>query len=119
VSADREIDSVLDLLAPSDDGPLMMQVIEGVLRGSIFINLALMAFNLLPIAPLDGSKILHMFIPPRYEHEYEIFMERGPFVLLILIVLGMVVDLPILSGWVFMIMTPFLEIMNAVTSVIG
>lgn len=33
-----------------------------VLRGAIYINLFLMFFNLLPIPPLDGSRILRLFI---------------------------------------------------------
>src|SRR3989344_2179890 len=39
----------------------------------LFVNLSLMAFNLFPIAPLDGSKILEGFIPYHYELEYERF----------------------------------------------
>ena len=34
-----------------------------VLVSLLFVNLGLMAFNLLPVAPLDGSKILQSFIP--------------------------------------------------------
>ncbi len=32
----------------------------------VFLNLLLAVFNLVPIPPLDGSKILTTFLPPRY-----------------------------------------------------
>jgi Zn-dependent protease len=32
---------------------------------AIRLNITLAVFNLLPIPPLDGSKILYMFLPPK------------------------------------------------------
>lgn len=52
----------------------------------IFLNLVLMVFNLVPIPPLDGSKILMAFLPYQYER-FVISLERyGIFVLIIFIV---------------------------------
>lgn len=52
----------------------------------VFMNLILAIFNLIPIPPLDGSKILFSAIPPKYRY-IENFMERfGIFLLLIFIV---------------------------------
>lgn len=34
----------------------------------VFINVLLAIFNLIPIPPLDGSKILTLFLPPRYSY---------------------------------------------------
>ena len=95
----------------------------GLLGGSggastVVIMIERMAFNLLPINPLDGSKILYAFIPVQYEREYFEFMARGPMILLVLIVAGLVFNIPILSTWVFGIMTPFLMIMNVIAGVI-
>jgi len=42
------------------------------------INLALAFFNLIPIPPLDGSKILLHFLPPRSRSEYLRFSSIGP-----------------------------------------
>lgn len=57
-----------------------------VLKTTILLNVGLMAFNLLPIPPLDGSKVLAAFIPSRYNHELQIFFHYGPFILLGLII---------------------------------
>jgi len=67
---------------------------------SVLINLSLMAFNLLPIAPLDGSKVIHPFVPLRREAEYEQFLRRGPVILLILLVVEQLFNVGILSRWI-------------------
>lgn len=110
--------SAMGLLGGSGGASTVMIMFERILSSCIFVNLALMAFNLLPINPLDGSKILYAFIPVQYEREYFEFMARGPMILLVLIVAGLVFNIPILSTWVFGIMTPFLVIMNVIAGVL-
>lgn len=52
----------------------------------LVINVVLAIFNLLPVYPLDGSKILLSFLPKDQAFEYEHFMNRyGIFVLIALI----------------------------------
>ncbi|MFA6537646.1 MAG: site-2 protease family protein [Patescibacteria group bacterium] len=52
----------------------------------IFLNLVLLIFNLLPIPPLDGSKILFSVLPDHKFAEFkQKFETQGPFILLILI----------------------------------
>jgi Zn-dependent protease len=51
------------------------------------INVVLAIFNLVPVHPLDGSKILMSFLPAEQAIEYESFMHRyGMFVLIALII---------------------------------
>lgn len=51
---------VLGLLVRFFNFPL---IIEEILFSLIAINLVLMIFNLIPIPPLDGSKVLGLFLP--------------------------------------------------------
>ncbi|MCK4918709.1 MAG: site-2 protease family protein [Candidatus Pacebacteria bacterium] len=51
----------------------------------VLINLVLMIFNLVPIPPLDGSKILFSVIPYRYIKIREV-IERYSFILLIFLI---------------------------------
>ena len=70
---------------------------------SLQINLALAIFNILPIAPLDGSKILSGLLPDGFGKMFY-FMERyGPFILLGLILFGRLTGVSVLGGiiWPF------------------
>jgi len=55
------------------------------MSSAIFINLLLMVFNLLPIPPLDGSKILAAFLPVELAHRY-LSLERFGFFFIILFI---------------------------------
>ena len=50
----------------------------------VYFNLLLMVFNFLPIPPLDGSKILALFLP---EEIFMYFQQFGIFILLIVVFL--------------------------------
>ena len=54
----------------------------------IIINISLALFNLLPIPPLDGSRITSYFIPNKYRLQYRQFEELAPMLLLILFAIG-------------------------------
>ncbi len=54
----------------------------------IIINLSLALFNLLPIPPLDGSRITSYFLPNRYRLQYRQFEQMAPMLLLILFAVG-------------------------------
>lgn len=61
------------------------------------INLLLMIFNLIPIAPLDGHYILPYFLPERLRPKVNSFNRRvGPYALLSLVVLSLM-GVPIFS----------------------
>lgn len=66
----------------------------------VLINLSLAVFNLIPIPPLDGSKILTYFVPYRYHPQLEIFFQNGPYILLAIIVLERLTNISIISGFI-------------------
>lgn len=66
--------------------PLFTHPFYVITKIIVFTNLVLALFNLIPIPPLDGSKILFSFIPVRFR-DIENFLERwGMFVLLFFII---------------------------------
>jgi len=72
---------------------------------SLQINLALAIFNILPIAPLDGSKILSGLLPASFAKFIGVLERYGPFVLIGLIIIGRVTDVPILGSLIW----PFVD----------
>jgi len=52
------------------------------------INIILAAFNLIPLPPLDGSKILMGFAPPSLQHFLFHFERYGFFIIIALLYLG-------------------------------
>lgn len=78
----------------------------------LFLNLGLMAFNLLPVAPLDGSKILAMFIPYHHEQKYEDYLRNGPMILLALLIGERMLGIPLIIGWISIIISPMLVVME-------
>lgn len=59
-----------------------------VLTYFVYLNLVLMLFNLIPLAPLDGDKVLGYLLPPNLEEAYERIRPYGPMILLFLVVGG-------------------------------
>jgi Zn-dependent protease len=70
---------------------------------SVFINLLLCFFNLIPLFPLDGEKILMGLLPYQQASAFSQFRQYGPMALILLIFVGG----PILSGFIFAMGTPF------------
>jgi len=64
-----------------NEGSLFFEII------SIFIqvNLVLAVFNLIPVPPLDGSKLLYLLIPFLFEKRYPDWEKIGSYLILILV----------------------------------
>ncbi len=78
-------------------------ILVSMIYYGMIINLVLACFNLIPIPPLDGSKVLLRFLPPRYEHFWLQMEGMGMFLLIGIIIIGNVIGFPIIG----MIIRPF------------
>jgi Zn-dependent protease len=56
-----------------------------ILLFAVRINIVLAIFNLIPVPPLDGSKILSGLLPRRQAYEFEKLEPYGPIILLIVL----------------------------------
>jgi Zn-dependent protease len=64
----------------------------------VYANILLAVFNLVPIPPLDGSKILFAILPPSMDH-VRVFLERyGLIILLFFVFFAFNLIVPIISG---------------------
>lgn len=69
---------IAKFILPPDLAPLLFPI--------IIVNISLAIFNLVPIYPLDGAKILAGILPRDLAYEYELIMQRyGTIILLILV----------------------------------
>lgn len=75
----------LNILLPilSSDNWLILFLVIGV-----FANMGLAIFNLLPIPPLDGSKLLQAVLPYQYQWIYHWLESYGTFLLLAFMLFG-------------------------------
>lgn len=69
-----------------------------LLRELVILNLVLLIFNFIPLAPLDGFSVLRGVLPRQWAYQLERLQPYGPMVLLGLLMLGYI-GLPILS-WI-------------------
>jgi Zn-dependent protease len=71
------------------DHPNLAQDVPNVVLDAmvffVFINVVLMVFNLFPVPPLDGSKVLFAFLPPRLSWQWRPILEQYGFILLLLL----------------------------------
>jgi Zn-dependent protease len=70
---------------PANDSA--MNMVELVLVTGVSLNVVLMVFNLLPIAPLDGSHVLIDLLDPATGRQVQQFMNQYGLMLLIVVVL--------------------------------
>ena len=89
----------LGTVPPGDVGDTYRQVLGAI----VVYNCLLFVFNLIPIPPLDGSRVVYGLLPPQQAYTWRSFEYYGPFLLLALVfllpymginVLGVIVNTP-------------------------
>ncbi|MCX5802300.1 MAG: site-2 protease family protein [Proteobacteria bacterium] len=86
---------LLRLLSPSE-------VISTILYYMAQINIMLAAFNLIPIPPLDGSKILMGFSSRRFQYSLARLEPYGMFIIIGLLYLGVLNPLIAFFQWIIL-----------------
>lgn len=72
-------------------------------------NALLFVFNLIPIPPLDGSKVIFPFLPRALDGFVDFMNQYGPFILLGIILISFVTNLPIINY----LLAPVRPVLNA------
>ena len=88
---------LLRLLAPSQQG-----IVGTALYYMAHINIILAAFNLIPIPPLDGSKILMGFLPDNLQYSLSRLEPYGFFIIIGLLFFGVLNPLIDFFRWIIL-----------------
>jgi Zn-dependent protease len=65
-----------------------LPTVPQVLWVFVYVNLLLGVFNLIPIYPLDGEKIIGYFLPPAWQRYMDMIRPFSPIILLVLVFVG-------------------------------
>ncbi len=84
------IQADISSLLSVSNGSLMVSLVV-IAFMIVYINIFLAIFNLIPIPPLDGSKILYAFLPAR-GREFLMRIEQYSFIILLVLIMGGVFD---------------------------
>lgn len=66
------------------------EVLFDIIVSAILINVSLATFNLLPFPPLDGFRIVSLFLPEKYEYKIYPFERYSAAILFLLVATGKV-----------------------------
>jgi Zn-dependent protease len=71
----------------------------------VLINISLAIFNLIPVPPLDGSKIFFAFLPPTVKYKFFNISEKYGLLILLIVVMFLPDVISPVIHWVFSAMT--------------
>ena len=98
---------ILSVVPPSDD---MVGTFREMALAGIRVNLSLAFFNLLPIPPLDGSRVVAGLLPAQQAYQYSQLEMYGPMLLIGLIMADSFLRLNLIQTWISVPALFFFEI---------
>jgi Zn-dependent protease len=96
--------ALLNALPAFQDGYLRIIVLA-----LAFVNALLFVFNLIPIPPLDGAKVIFPFLPRSMSGFVAFMNQHGPSILLVLVLLTFLPVLPSPLSYILWIVRPILN----------
>jgi Zn-dependent protease len=82
--------------------------LEIILVAVAFVNALLFVFNLIPIPPLDGAKVIFPFLPRSLGGFVDFMNQHGPTILLVLVLLMFLPGLPSPLTYILVLTRPIL-----------
>ena len=81
----------------------------------IVINLLLMVFNLIPLAPLDGEKVLEAFVPESVRGVFDAIRPYGSIILLVIIIALPMIGIDLFQQYMIPVVQFLLKILLGAT----
>lgn len=86
----------------SENGSEWAMIVLQTVSTTAYLSLALAVFNILPISPLDGSKVLFSFLKPQQYYKLMRYERYGMIVLLLLMATDILGNpLSAVTGWIY------------------
>lgn len=79
---------ILFFIAAKTSLAVSLPFLPQILSQAVLLNLVLAVFNLLPVPPLDGSKVLSVLLPPELAQRYDALEPYGLWIVLALMLTG-------------------------------